>query len=135
MTDFVFIDSGVGGIPYMTTLMQRSPETGCIYVADTANFPYGEKTHEEVVKCVSELVEKIKLQFEPKVIVLACNTMSVNALETLRAEFPGVTFVGTVPAIKLAASVSKNRRIGLLATHATCENPYNIELKNKSAGA
>jgi glutamate racemase len=134
MTDFVFIDSGVGGIPYMTTLMQRSPETSCIYVADTANFPYGEKTHEEVVKCVSELVEKIKLQFEPKVIVLACNTMSVNALDALRSEFSDVKFVGTVPAIKLAASVSKNRRIGLLATHATCENPYNIELKNKFAG-
>ena len=133
MTDFIFIDSGVGGIPYMTTLLQRAPQTKCVYVADTANFPYGEKTHEEVVKCVSELVEKIKSQFEPKVIVVACNTMSVNALETLRAEFPDVTFVGTVPAIKLAASFSKKRRIGLLATKATCENPYNIELKNKFA--
>ena len=133
MTDFVFIDSGVGGIPYMTTLLQREPDTECVYVADTANFPYGEKSHEQVVGCVLELVEKIKSQFEPKVIVVACNTMSVNALETLRAEFPDVTFVGTVPAIKLAASLSKKRRIGLLATKATCENPYNVELKNKFA--
>ena len=133
MTDFVFIDSGVGGIPYMIKLLEKKPDATCLYVADTANFPYGEKTHEEVVKCVSELVEKIKSQFEPKVIVVACNTMSVNALETLRAEFPDVTFVGTVPAIKLAASFSKKRRIGLLATKATCENPYNIELKNKFA--
>ena len=133
MTDFVFIDSGVGGIPYMTTLMQRAPEAGCIYIADTANFPYGEKSHEEVVACVTALVEKISRDFEPKIIVVACNTMSVNALDALREKFPDVKFVGTVPAIKLAASVSKKRRIGLLATHATCENPYNIELKNKFA--
>ena len=134
MTDFVFIDSGVGGIPYMTTLLQREPDTECVYVADTANFPYGEKTHEQVVKCVTELVEKIKNKFAPKVIVMACNTMSVNALDAVRAKFPDIQFVGTVPAIKLAASVSEKRRIGLLATRATCENPYNIELKNKFAG-
>ena len=133
MTDFVFIDSGVGGIPYMTTLLQRSPEAECVYVADTANFPYGEKSHEQVVKCVTELVGKINSQFAPKVIVVACNTMSVNALDSLRETFPDVKFVGTVPAIKLAASFSKKRRIGLLATKATCENPYNIELKNKFA--
>lgn len=133
MTDFVFIDSGVGGIPYMTTLLQRAPEAECVYVADTANFPYGEKTHEQVVKCVTELVGKINAEFAPKVIVVACNTMSVNALEALRKTFPNVNFVGTVPAIKLAASFSKKRRIGLLATKATCENPYNIELKNKFA--
>ena len=126
-------DSGVGGIPYMTTLMQRAPNANCVYVADTANFPYGEKTHEQVVKCVTDLVGKIISKFAPKVIVVACNTMSVNALEALRENFPDVKFVGTVPAIKLAASISKNRRIGLLATHATCENPYNIELKNKFA--
>ncbi len=134
MTDFVFIDSGVGGIPYMTTLLQRAPDAECVYVADTANFPYGEKSHENVVKCVTELVEKIRRKFAPKVIVVACNTMSVNALEALRETFQDVKFVGTVPAIKLASSVSEKRRLGLLATHATCENPYNIELKNKFAG-
>ncbi len=133
MTDFVFIDSGVGGIPYMMKLLEKKPDASCVYVADTANFPYGEKTHEQVVKCVTDLVGKIISKFAPKVIVLACNTMSVNALDTLRTNFPSVNFVGTVPAIKLAASLSKKRRIGLLATKATCENPYNIELKNKFA--
>ncbi len=133
MTDFVFIDSGVGGIPYMMKLLEKKPNATCLYVADTANFPYGEKTHEQVVKCVTELVGKIKAQFAPKVIVVACNTMSVNALDVLREKFADIKFVGTVPAIKLAASFSKKRRIGLLATKATCENPYNIELKNKFA--
>ena len=133
MTDFVFIDSGIGGIPYMMKLLERKPDSSCVYVADTANFPYGEKTHAQVIECVTELVEKIRQKFSPKVIVVACNTMSVNALESLRAKFIDIQFVGTVPAIKLAASVSKKRRIGLLATKATCENPYNIELKNKFA--
>ena len=133
MTDFVFIDSGIGGIPYMMKLLEKRPEASCVYVADTANFPYGEKSHEQVVECVIALVEKIREQFAPKVIVVACNTMSVNALDSLRAEFSDIQFVGTVPAIKLASSVSKKRRIGLLATKATCENPYNLELKEKFA--
>ena len=133
MTDFVFIDSGVGGIPYMTALLQKEPKANCVYVADNANFPYGEKTHEEVVECVISVVEKICRRFEPSVIVLACNTISVNALEILRQRFPQIKFVGTVPAIKLAASVSQKKRIGLLATSSTCENPYNMELKNKFA--
>ena len=133
MTDFVFIDSGVGGIPYMTALLQKEPDASCVYVADNANFPYGEKSHDEVVNCVVSVVQKICDNFEPDVIVLACNTISVNALETLRQKFSKVKFVGTVPAIKLAASVSKKKRIGLIASSSTCENPYNIELKNKFA--
>ena len=125
MTDFVFIDSGVGGIPYMMKLLEKKPDASCVYVADTANFPYGEKSHEQVMQCVDKLVAQICGRFKPKVIVFACNTMSVNALEAAREAFPDIQFVGTVPAIKLAATVSKKRRIGLLATKATCENPYN----------
>ena len=109
MTDFVFIDSGVGGIPYMTALLQKAPDASCVYVADNANFPYGEKTHEEVVNCVVSVVQKICDKFNPRVIVLACNTISVNALEVLRQKFPQIKFVGTVPAIKLAASITKNK--------------------------
>ncbi|MCR4580210.1 MAG: glutamate racemase, partial [Treponema sp.] len=133
MVDFAFIDSGIGGIPYMTSLLQRKPSASCVYVADTANFPYGEKTHEEVTSCVTSLVKKISEGFSPSVIVIACNTMSVNALDSLRKSFSEVKFVGTVPAIKLASSISKKRRIGLLATKATCENPYNLELQKKFA--
>ena len=133
MIDFAFIDSGVGGIPYMNELLKKKPDASCIYVADTANFPYGPKSHEEVIECVLPLVEKIINRFEPRVIVVACNTISVNALEVLRSKFTSTKFVGTVPAIKLAAGLSKKRCIGLLATKATCENPYNQELKKNFA--
>ncbi|MBR4789756.1 MAG: glutamate racemase [Treponema sp.] len=133
MTDFVFIDSGVGGIPYMTALLEKESGASCVYVADNKNFPYGEKSHDEVVECVTAVVEKICKRFDPAVIVLACNTISVNALEVLRQKFPQVQFVGTVPAIKLAATVSQKKRIGLIASKSTCENPYNIDLKNEFA--
>lgn len=117
----------------MSQLLKMQPSASCVYIADTANFPYGQKSHEHVIECVYPLVQKVKEKFDPRVIVLACNTISVNALDTLRAKVPEVTFVGTVPAIKLAAFVSSKRRLGLLATKATVENPYNLELKEKFA--
>ena len=131
--DFAFLDSGTGGIPYLARLKEVCPSASCVYIGDTANFPYGEKSHDEIVKCVLKLVKKVIKKCDPKVIVVACNTMSVNALDEMRAAFPEIKFVGTVPAIKLAAGVSKKRRIGLLATNSTIRNPYNIELKNAFA--
>lgn len=133
MVDFVFLDSGTGGIPYLTYLLKKRPSVSSVYIADTKNFPYGEKTHEEIVKCVVEIVRKVIEKFAPRIFVIACNTMSVNALNVLREVFPDTQFVGTVPAIKLAASFSKKKKIGLLATRSTVENPYNIDLKNHFA--
>lgn len=133
LTDFVFIDSGTGGIPYLTYLKELSPSSSCAYVADTLNFPYGQKTHEEIVSSVISLCKIIKEKLQPKVIVIACNTMSVNTLDVVREALPEIHFVGTVPAIKVAGEISKKRRIGLLATKSTCEHPYNQDLKNHFA--
>lgn len=127
--DFAFLDSGTGGIPYMNYLKQKCPGADCVYVADTKNFPYGQKSAEEIVNAVLSITEKIISKFNPNTIVIACNTMSVNALDAVRKAFPGVNFVGTVPAIKLAAGISKKRRIGLLATNSTVKHPYNQKLK------
>ena len=131
--DFVFFDSGTGGIPYMLYLKQKSPHSSCVYVADTKNFPYGEKSVGEIVRCASDTVHLILRRFVPRAFVVACNTLSVTALEQLRAAFPAVPFVGTVPAIKQAAAVSKNRRIGLLATQRTVDEPYTAELAQRFA--
>lgn len=133
MIDFAFLDSGTGGIPYLLALKQKFPNANCIYVADTKNFPYGEKSHEEVVLCALNVCKKIIEKFEPKIIVIACNTISVNALDILREAFPKTKFVGTVPAIKVAGDISKKRCIGLLATKSTIEHPYNQDLKNHFA--
>lgn len=133
MVDFAFLDSGTGGIPYLVNLMKKCPEANCVYVGDTANFPYGEKSHEKVVDCTISLCKKIIQKFAPKVIVVACNTITVNSLDILREAFPDIPFVGTVPAIKVAGEISRKRCIGLLATNSTVKNPYNQELKRHFA--
>ncbi|MCF0242809.1 MAG: glutamate racemase [Treponema sp.] len=133
MTDFVFLDSGTGGLPYLLRLKELEPSAECVYIGDTANFPYGTKNHNEIVSLVISLCKKIVEKFQPRSIVVACNTMSVNALEELRIVFPNIQIVGTVPAIKLAASVSKKRRIGLLATVSTVKSEYTRSLKERYA--
>lgn len=133
MVDFVFIDSGTGGLPYLAHMKEVCPGAVCAYVGDTANFPYGEKSHEQIVDAVLSLCKKIIQKLDPKVIVVACNTMSVNTLDVLREAFPDTLFVGTVPAIKVAGEISKKRRIGLMATRSCVEHPYNQDLKKHFA--
>lgn len=122
--DFAFLDSGTGGIPYMLHLKKISPESSCLYLADSKNFPYGEKSNSEIISCSKSAVNKIINSWNPRVIVVACNTISVTALDSLRKSFPDTPIVGTVPAIKLAAEVTKNHKIGLLATNATVNHQY-----------
>ena len=126
--DFAFLDSGTGGLPYMGYLKTACPDASCLYLADTKNFPYGEKNPEQIIAATTEAVELVLSHFTPLAFVLACNTMSVTALESLRRQFPSVHFIGTVPAIKVAASRTKNNIIGLLATEATVNHPYTHNL-------
>lgn len=125
--DFAFLDSGTGGVPYLEYLQNAFPQSSCVYYADEENFPYGTKTSDEIIQCARNSVKKVISMYNPKVIVLACNTMTVTALEKLRKEFK-VPFVGTVPAIKLAAKLSQNRCIGLLATEKTVAHDYTKKL-------
>ena len=126
--DFAFLDSGTGGLPYMGYLKSACPEASCLYLADTKNFPYGEKTPEQVIAATREAVELVLSRFSPAAFVLACNTMSVTALESLRQDFPKIHFIVTVPAIKVAAAKTRNNTIGLLATEATLRHPYTQRL-------
>lgn len=125
--DFAFLDSGTGGLPYMLYLKEHFPDCSCVYLADTKNFPYGEKSPQEIIDASSQAIELLIKNFSPQVIVIACNTISVTALDVLRKRF-SVPFVGTVPAIKLAAKISKNKRIGLLATEQTVSHCYTDKL-------
>lgn len=122
--DFAFLDSGTGGIPYMLSLHEKLPSALSLYLGDTEHFPYGEKSSEEVTLCASQAIQKILDLWSPKAIVVACNTISVTALDSLRKRFPNLPIIGTVPAIKVAAEVTKNKKIGLLATNATVRHPY-----------
>jgi glutamate racemase len=125
----------VGGLPYLQWVRRRLAGENYIYLADRKHFPYGPKSPEEVFHAVAEGVQKLIGAFDPKLIVLACNTASVNALERLRGEFPDKIFVGTVPAIKPAAEYSKNKRIGVLATAATSRAHYLDKLIERFASS
>ncbi|OJF76107.1 MAG: glutamate racemase [Treponema sp. CETP13] len=129
--DFAFLDSGTGGLPYMQYLKDVYKDVSCMYLADTQNFPYGEKTPEKIIESAIFAVSAILKRYKPAAIVIACNTMSVTALESLRNKFPQIPFVGTVPAIKLAAKITKNKRIGLLATRQTVTHPYTKKLESE----
>lgn len=126
--DFAFLDSGTGGIPYMLLLKEKSPERRCVYLGDTIHFPYGEKSFEEIVSCSSHAISQIIDRWNPRAVIIACNTISVTALDELRKLYPGLPIIGTVPAIKLAAKVSLNKKIGFLATNASVNHPYSQKL-------
>ena len=126
--DFAFLDSGTGGLPYMKRLLEMKKDAKCIYVGDTKNFPYGEKSQAEIIEKSCQCAGKIIEKWQPETLVVACNTISVTALEELRRRYPSTPFIGTVPAIKPAALVSKSRKIGLLATNATVNHPYTKRL-------
>jgi glutamate racemase len=118
-----FLDSGVGGLPYLAHARRLLPGRRLVYVADRENFPYGEKDRTSIVSFALSLAERLINREHPALVVVACNTMSVVALDHLRARFP-VPFVGVVPAVKPAASLSRRKRVGVLATRQTVEGEY-----------
>ncbi|MDR2659777.1 MAG: glutamate racemase [Spirochaetaceae bacterium] len=129
----VFLDSGAGGLPYLSAYSALNPKPLLLYVADKKNFPYGEKTKSELVSLLIELVGRIKKHFSPALITLACNTASVSALAELREYFPGTDFVGTVPAVKPALLYSKKKHIAVLGTERTLEDGYIRRIADNTA--
>jgi len=110
-------DSGVGGISIWKELNQRMPNEDTVYLADSANAPYGQKSKEQILQVSCKNTELL-LQMGCKIIVVACNTATTNAIEHLRSHYP-VPFIGIEPAIKPAALHSKSKTIGVLATKGT----------------
>ncbi|MFE8072387.1 glutamate racemase [Marinobacteraceae bacterium S3BR75-40.1] len=119
----LIFDSGVGGLSVMQALFRRLPALNVRYLADNACFPYGDLAENRVIERCCELVSRALESFPAEVVVIACNTASTVVLPALRARI-SVPVVGVVPAVKPAAAVSENRRIGLLATPGTVRRPY-----------
>lgn len=116
----IIIDSGLGGLSVARALLKRS---GMVYVADTAGFPYGARDQKWLVERSKALVSALKARHADTTYILACNTLSVLALAALRETF-ACSFVGTVPAVKVAAEHSRSRRFTLLATPNTAKGAY-----------
>lgn len=110
-------DSGVGGTSIWKEIHKLLPYETTVYLADSANAPYGNKTKEEILDlCIKNTEQLIKLGC--KVIVIACNTATTNAISQLRKQYD-IPFIGIEPAIKPAALQSKTNSIGILATKGT----------------
>jgi glutamate racemase len=124
----LFLDSGVGGIPYCRAFSRRNPGEPVVYAADRAFFPYGEREQAALAAIVADLVKKIRAALNPKIVVIACNTATVSALPALRETFPGLPFVGTVPAVKPAVLESRSGLVGVLGTARTIADPYIADL-------
>lgn len=119
-------DSGIGGTSIWSAIHELMPNEDTIYLADTKNAPYGQKSKEEIVALSIKNTELL-LENNAKIIVVACNTATTNAIKELRAKYK-VPFIGIEPAIKPAANNSTTQTIGILATKGTLSS----ELFNKA---
>jgi len=120
-------DSGIGGLSVAAAITDLLPEEELLYVADNAYAPYGPRPAAEILER-SRVITRYLLAQGAKLIVVACNTATSIAIDTLREEFADVPFVGLEPAVKPAA---KAHRVGVLATAATLKSPRYLALRRK----
>ncbi|MDF7777026.1 glutamate racemase, partial [Sphingomonas sp. AOB5] len=135
MTDsrpILFFDSGMGGLSVLAPTAKLLPQAPLVYVADSAGFPYGTRSEGEIAARVPALLGRLAERYDPRLIVIACNTASTIALQHVRAALD-LPIVGTVPAIKPAALLSQSRVIGVLGTDATVRQPYVDDLAARFA--
>jgi glutamate racemase len=119
----LIFDSGVGGLSVAGAIRALLPNAPIVYAADSAGYPYGTKPPAVIDARVPALLGRLAERYDPELIVIACNTASTIALDTVRSALD-LPVVGTVPAIKPAASLSRTRAIGVLGTDATVVQPY-----------
>lgn len=111
-------DSGVGGLTVAREIMRQIPNEKIVYFGDTARVPYGSKSQETVTRYSKQIVRFLQTH-EVKTIVVACNTASAYALDALEKEID-IPIIGVVkPGAKVASEVTKNGKIGVIATEAT----------------
>ena len=127
------LDSGVGGLSIWRQIVKKLPKESTIYIADSKNCPYGKKTEKEIYRFSKKLV-RFLLSKKVKLIVLACNTITVSCLDKLRKDFPKTPIIGTVPVIKTASEITKNNKIGVLSTTRTAKSKYQKDLIKVFAG-
>jgi glutamate racemase len=128
----LFFDSGVGGLSVLGPTLKLLPNAPIVYAADSAGFPYGKRSEAEIASRVPALLGRLVERFHPRLAVIACNTASTIALDHVRSALD-LPVVGTVPAIKPAAEMSKSRVIGVLGTEATVRQPYVDDLAARFA--
>ena len=120
-------DSGVGGLSILLALLRQLPSEDYYYLADEAHCPYGSRAAQQI-KDLSASIAGHLISLGAKMVVVACNTASTVALDYLRQTYPNMRFVGIVPAVKPAASLTQSGVIGVLATPNTLHSHIYHEL-------
>lgn len=121
------LDSGVGGLTVWKEILQKLPHESTIYIGDSKNAPYGDRSHDEIFQLAKKLISFL-LKKDVKLIVIACNVITTTSLGRLRNEFKDIAIVGTVPVVKKAAEKTKKGRIGILSTNGTAKSHYQKHL-------
>jgi glutamate racemase len=123
MASLLIVDSGLGGLTVLGPIQAAMPEADITYIADDAGFPYGAQSEERLREHLRTLIGAELDKARPDCVVIACNTASTLALDALRAAF-AVPFVGTVPAVKPAAALTRTGLVAILATPGTIQREY-----------
>ncbi len=111
-------DSGIGGTSIWKEIHALLPNENTIYLADSLYAPYGQRSKDEIINlCFKNL--NLLIKKECKLIVVACNTATTNAINEIREQYTTIPIIGIEPAIKPAASLTRNSKIGILATKGT----------------
>lgn len=111
-------DSGVGGLTVAREIMRNLPKEDIVYFGDTARVPYGSKSKDNIIRYSRQIINFLKTK-NVKAIVIACNTASALALDTVKEEFD-IPIIGVVePGARAALAVTQTKKIGVIGTEAT----------------
>lgn len=125
-------DSGVGGLSVLREIRRLLPGENLLYYADSGHCPYGSKTAEQIGARAAAITDEL-LAAGAKLIVVACNTATIAAIERLRATYP-LNFVGIEPAIKPAVAQTRSGVVGVLATGAALAGDKFLKLRAQHGG-
>lgn len=136
MSKIVVMDSGFGGLTVLNELKKAMPDEEYIYYGDSANAPYGEKTHEQLEALTKHICGELSSSYDVKCFVVACNTSSSEVWNELTKAYASYDFIGIEPALKWAVDENPGKRILVLATTATTKGKRlkarYAELKDKA---
>jgi glutamate racemase len=121
-------DSGIGGEAVARSLQESFPDAEMVLADDRDHLPYGDRTQEDIARLTDAAIQPL-LAARCDVIVIACNSATAAAIETLRARYPGQLFIGLEPMLKPAALQTKTGIIAVCATPATLSSDRYLSLK------
>lgn len=131
MTTIGVFDSGVGGLSVLRALLLEMPWARYVYLADGAHAPYGERSQQQVADRAHRITQGLRSHFGIDVLVVACNTATALAIESLRAGHTEWPIVGVEPALKPAAALTRSGHVGVMATRGTVESERFARLRQR----